>query len=56
MNFRCRFGGGEIHTISAALGGLAAQEIIKLVTSQLVPFDNTLILDGINCTSTTFEI
>eukprot|EP00339_Tiarina_fusa_P013613 CAMPEP_0117006030 /NCGR_PEP_ID=MMETSP0472-20121206/6410_1 /TAXON_ID=693140 ORGANISM="Tiarina fusus, Strain LIS" /NCGR_SAMPLE_ID=MMETSP0472 /ASSEMBLY_ACC=CAM_ASM_000603 /LENGTH=422 /DNA_ID=CAMNT_0004707391 /DNA_START=149 /DNA_END=1417 /DNA_ORIENTATION=+ len=52
----CRFGGGEIHTISATLGGVAAQEIIKLITKQLVPFNNTFLLDGITCTATTFEV
>jgi len=51
----CRFGGGEIHTVSAALGGIAAQEVIKLITHQLVPLNNTLILDTINCTSAMFE-
>ena len=54
--FRCRFGGGEIHTTSATLGGIVAQEIIKLITFQLVPLDSTLILDGMNCTTAMFRI
>mmetsp|Transcript_11308 Transcript_11308/g.13986 ORF Transcript_11308/g.13986 Transcript_11308/m.13986 type:complete len:118 (+) Transcript_11308:1282-1635(+) len=52
----CRFGGGEVHTISATLGGIVAQECIKLITAQLVPFNNTYLLDGITCNATTFEV
>ncbi|SPO03189.1 related to lactose regulatory protein [Cephalotrichum gorgonifer] len=36
-----RAGGGELHNISAATGGMVAQEIIKIVTKQYVPVDNT---------------
>lgn len=43
----CRYGGAEIHSISAFLGGCCAHEIIKLVTRQYKPFDNTIIYDGI---------
>lgn len=43
----CRYGGAEIHSISACLGGCCAHEIIKLVTRQYKPFDNTIIYDGI---------
>lgn len=39
--------GGEMHNISAALGGMVAQEVIKVVTKQYVPVDNTCIFDGI---------
>ncbi|EDQ84393.1 uncharacterized protein MONBRDRAFT_30271 [Monosiga brevicollis MX1] len=42
----CRYGAAELHTISAYLGGIAAQEVIKLVTHQYVPFNNTLLYDG----------
>lgn len=43
----CRYGGAEIHSISAFLGGCCAHEVIKLVTRQYKPFDNTIIYDGI---------
>lgn len=39
--------GGELHNISALTGGMVAQEIIKIITKQYVPIDNTCIFDGI---------
>lgn len=39
--------GGELHNISSLTGGLVAQEIIKIITKQYVPIDNTCIFDGI---------
>lgn len=43
-----RAGGGELHNTSALTGGMVAQEIIKIVTKQYVPVDNTCIFDGIS--------
>ncbi|CRL02213.1 CLUMA_CG015393, isoform A [Clunio marinus] len=51
----CRYGGAEIHSISSFLGGCCAHEIIKLVTRQYKPFDNTIIYDGIKSQSETFK-
>lgn len=42
-----RAAGGELHNTSALLGGMAAQEMIKIITKQYVPIDNTCIFDGI---------
>lgn len=42
-----RAGGGELHNVSAATGGMVAQEIIKILTAQYIPIDNTCIFDGI---------
>ncbi|CAK7264236.1 hypothetical protein SEPCBS57363_000978 [Sporothrix epigloea] len=42
-----RTGGGELHNISAFTGGMVAQEMIKIITKQYVPIDNTCIFDGI---------
>lgn len=42
-----RAAGGEMHNISAVLGGMVAQEVIKIVTKQYIPVDNTCIYDGI---------
>lgn len=39
--------GGELHNISALTGGMVAQEIIKVITKQYIPVDNTCIFDGI---------
>lgn len=51
----CRYGGAEIHSISAFLGGCCAHEIIKLVTRQYKPFDNTIIYDGIKAQVVTYK-
>ncbi|CCD65733.1 NEDD8-activating enzyme E1 regulatory subunit [Caenorhabditis elegans] len=51
----CRFGAAELHVISSYVGGIAAQEIIKLATNQYVPIDNTFIFDGHTQESATFK-
>ncbi|KAI1134459.1 hypothetical protein F5Y05DRAFT_417101 [Hypoxylon sp. FL0543] len=43
-----RAAGGELHNISAFTGGMVAQEIIKIITKQYIPIDNTCIFDGIS--------
>lgn len=42
-----RAGGGELHNISALTGGMVAQEMIKIITKQYIPIDNTCVFDGI---------
>ncbi|KAF2009918.1 NEDD8-activating enzyme E1 regulatory subunit [Aaosphaeria arxii CBS 175.79] len=42
-----RAGGGELHNIAALTGGLVSQEVIKVITEQYVPVDNTCIFDGV---------
>ncbi|KAH6690461.1 ThiF family protein [Plectosphaerella plurivora] len=39
--------GGELHNVSAATGGMVAQEMIKIITKQYIPINNTCIFDGI---------
>ncbi|KAF4125351.1 amyloid beta precursor protein binding protein 1 [Geosmithia morbida] len=39
--------GNELHNVSAAIGGMVAQEMIKIITKQYIPIDNTCIYDGI---------
>lgn len=50
----CRYGGSELHTISAFLGGCVAHEAIKLVTKQYKPVNNTFIYDGASTNTATF--
>lgn len=50
----CRYGGSELHSVSAFMGGCAAQEVIKLVTQQYVPVDNFFIHEAMTCNSATF--
>ncbi|OEL18987.1 NEDD8-activating enzyme E1 regulatory subunit AXR1 [Dichanthelium oligosanthes] len=47
----CRFGGAEIHPVAAFIGGVASQEVIKLVTKQFVPLRGTFIFNGIDLKS-----
>jgi len=42
-----RAGGGELHNVASLVGGLLAQEVIKVVTRQYIPVDNTCLLDGV---------
>lgn len=44
---RVRAGGAELHNIAALTGGLVSQEIIKAITEQYIPVDNTCIFDGV---------
>lgn len=52
----CRYGGAEIHGISAFIGGCAAQEIIKIITKQYKPINNTLIYNGILSETSVFDL
>ncbi|KAG7287813.1 hypothetical protein NEMBOFW57_007329 [Staphylotrichum longicolle] len=42
-----RAAGGELHNVAALTGGMVAQEMIKIVTKQYIPIDNTCVYDGI---------
>lgn len=52
----CRYGGAEIHSISAFFGGCIAHEVIKLITKQYKPFDNTIVYDGTTSQTETFKL
>lgn len=51
-----RGNGAELHNIGALTGGMVAQEVIKVITKQYVPVDNTCIFDGVQSKSTVFKI
>ena len=46
-NNSVRAGSSELHNMAGILGGIASQEIIKLVTGQYVTMNNTLLFNGI---------
>jgi hypothetical protein len=50
-----RYGGCELHTISAVVGGVAAQEAVKVLTHQYVPLNNTYVYNGICCVGACYE-
>ncbi|KAJ9604428.1 hypothetical protein H2200_011264 [Cladophialophora chaetospira] len=50
-----RIQGGELHNVSSVLGGMVAQEAIKLLTRQYVPVDGTCVFDGVRSKSMVFK-
>mmetsp|Transcript_14646 Transcript_14646/g.15344 ORF Transcript_14646/g.15344 Transcript_14646/m.15344 type:complete len:613 (-) Transcript_14646:64-1902(-) len=42
-----RYGGVELHNISSLMGGIAAQEAVKIITHLYVPLSNTYVFNGI---------
>ncbi|KAL5130598.1 NEDD8-activating enzyme E1 regulatory subunit AXR1 [Glycine soja] len=48
INEMCRFGAAELHAVAALVGGIASQEVIKLITRQFVPMSGTFIFNGID--------
>ena len=46
-----RCGAGELHAVASIMGGMGSQEVIKLVTHQLVPCAKTLIYNAIDSTT-----
>eukprot|EP01138_Halocafeteria_seosinensis_P009792 gb/GECG01010003.1/.p1 GENE.gb/GECG01010003.1/~~gb/GECG01010003.1/.p1 ORF type:complete len:559 (+),score=85.66 gb/GECG01010003.1/:1-1677(+) len=51
-----RYEGHELHSIASVVGGTASQEIVKLLTNQFVPINNTWIFNGIKSESATMEL
>ena len=52
----CRANGAELHNISALTGGMVAQEVIKVITKQYIPIDNTCVFDGITSKTAIFNL
>ena len=52
----CRYGAAELHCVAAVVGGIAAQEAIKLITHQFVPLAAPLIYNAIESTSTVLQL
>ena len=55
INELVRSGGAELHCIASITGAIASQEVIKLLTHQMVPICGTLVYDGINCLSAVID-
>mmetsp|Transcript_7492 Transcript_7492/g.24880 ORF Transcript_7492/g.24880 Transcript_7492/m.24880 type:complete len:560 (+) Transcript_7492:72-1751(+) len=47
----CRFGAAELHCVASVVGGMAAQEAIKVVTAQFVPLNGALIYNAVASSS-----
>ena len=48
--------GAELHNVSALTGGMVAQEVIKAITRQYVPIDNTCVFDGVTSRTAVFRL
>ncbi|CAD0114172.1 unnamed protein product [Aureobasidium uvarum] len=51
-----RAGASELHNIGSLTGGMVAQEVIKVITKQYVPIDNTCIFDGIESKASVLRV
>ena len=52
----CRYGGAELHSVGAFLGGVVAQEVIKVVTGQYVPVDNLLVYNAVTSNVSCYKL
>ena len=52
--FRVNF--SEFHSLAAIMGGIAAQEVIKLITKQFIPVDNIFIYNSIANTTSSLKV
>mmetsp|Transcript_17264 Transcript_17264/g.39818 ORF Transcript_17264/g.39818 Transcript_17264/m.39818 type:complete len:559 (-) Transcript_17264:1531-3207(-) len=48
MQEMVRYGGAELHTIAAVIGGVGAQEVTKVLMQQFVPMNGTFLFNGIS--------
>ncbi|QDS73402.1 hypothetical protein FKW77_008080 [Venturia effusa] len=51
-----RAGGAELHNIASLAGGLIAQEVIKAITKQYIPVDNTCLFDGVKSSTSVLKL
>ena len=51
-----RFGTSKLHNVSAFLGGVAAQEAVKLIMNQYIPLKHTLVYDGIHGKGAVYDL
>eukprot|EP00871_Galdieria_phlegrea_P004796 jgi/Galph1/5317/GphlegSOOS_G3909.1 len=52
----CRYGASELHSVASLVGGVAAQEVVKLVTKQFRPVNGWFIFNAANATSMTLSL
>eukprot|EP00038_Savillea_parva_P012402 m.204436 g.204436 ORF g.204436 m.204436 type:complete len:537 (-) comp22514_c0_seq1:44-1654(-) len=52
----CRWGAAELHSVAAFIGGVASQEVVKLVTKQYAPLNSVFVYNGITSNCKQFEL
>jgi len=45
-----------MHNIAAFVGGVAAQEALKVILQQYIPMNNTFLFNGIHGSALTFNL
>jgi len=51
-----RYSNAKIHNVCSVLGGVVAQEAIKLITHIFSPFENTLIFEAAQSKMAVFKL
>jgi len=51
-----RYGASELHNIAAFMGGVGAQEVLKILIKQYVPLNNTFLFNGIHGSCSIFKL
>jgi hypothetical protein len=51
-----RYGGCQLHSLSAFIGGVAAQEIVKILTHQYIPLNCCFVYNGIASSAATYSL
>jgi NEDD8-activating enzyme E1 regulatory subunit len=51
-----RYGAAELHTIASIVGGVAAQEAVKIVTGQYMPLNYLYVYNGIASTAGVYKV
>jgi len=51
-----RYGGCEMHNVAALIGGIAAEESVKLITQQYQPLNNTFLFNGIKAVGKYYQL
>ncbi|XP_050424601.1 NEDD8-activating enzyme E1 regulatory subunit [Adelges cooleyi] len=52
----CRYGKSELHSVSSFMGGCVSHEVIKLITKQYKPVNNSFVYNAINCSTESFNL
>jgi amyloid beta precursor protein binding protein 1 len=51
-----RFDNAEMHSVASLIGGVASQEVVKLITKQFVPIDGTYVFNGVAGVADVYKI
>lgn len=52
----CRYGGAELHSVAAFIGGSAAHECIKILTGQFIPMNNLVLYNAVTANVSSYKM